>query len=190
VRNHLLRRRRIPTDAVIDIETRTASLRVLEKGIEVDLETVVRHEGEPSWESVNTFYAVGARTRARAVEAPARAPERAEVLWKQWHMPSGVGMRFARLTGDYNGIHWWPAYARRLGFSRALHHPQLVLGQCLARLPAQALADGQRLQTWLKGPVYYDADVSLFASFDEGATTFSVSVDGDQRPAIIGKLTR
>jgi hypothetical protein len=190
VRNDLVRRRTIPVDAVIDFETRVATARALEKGIEVDLETVVRTDGETCWEGVTTFYAVGARTRTKAIQASARAPEPAEVLWDQWHMPSGFGFRFARLTGDYNGIHWSSAYARRIGFSRALHHPQLVLGQCLARLPASALADGQRLRTWLKGPVYYDADVSLFASFDEAATTFSISVDADQRPAIIGKLSR
>jgi hypothetical protein len=43
-----------------------------------------------------------------------------------------------------------------------------------------------RLDTWLKGPVYYGAKVALRASADR--SEFALFVEGDERPAILGRL--
>jgi hypothetical protein len=188
VRNHLFQHRRIPPDAVVDIETRTTDTRFLDRGVEIDLRTVLVCDGVVSWESVNTFYSRGGSNAAQTDVPIERAPDRPQEVYEQWHMPSGTGWRFAGLTGDYNGIHWWGAYARRLGFRRALHHPQLVLGQCLARLPALTAGPALRLDAWLKGPVYYDSDVRLSVANDLGETRFALGLEGDERAAVIGRL--
>lgn len=95
--------------------------------------------------------------------------------------------RFGSLTGDYNGIHCWDWYARRLGFRRALYHPPRVLGLCLARLAAQDAGAPQRLDAWLKGPVPHGATVRLHARPDPGATIFALHVERE-RPCIVGRL--
>ena len=84
-------------------------------------------------------------------------------------------------------------YARLLGFRRAFFHPQRIVGQCLARLAASTLpcaairSPTQRLDLWLKGPVYYEAELTLRAHSQEGSCSFFLFVAGDERPAVVGR---
>ncbi len=190
IRNHLLQHRPIGEDAVLDLETRVAGQRILEKGAEVDLHTNVRSRDEVLWESLNTFYYRGRFGEPGAASPLARAPAVADLVLAQWHTATGVGWRFGGLTGDYNGIHWSRWYARRFGFPQAFHHPQLVLGQCMAHLSALDPAAAQRLDAWLKGPVYYDSDVRLRAAVEPDRTAFALMAPGEERPAILGSWCR
>ncbi len=183
-RNHLLQHGPIDASAVLELETRLARERVLEKGREVDLHTTVRCAGELKWESLCTFYYRGRFGEPGAASALAQPPPAGETTLASWRTSAEVAFRVARLTGDYNPIHYWRPYARLWGFREAFHHPQLVLGQCLARLPAAGPA--QRLDAWLRGPVYYGSEVSLRAGAGEDGT-FALVVRGDERPVIRGR---
>jgi hypothetical protein len=185
-RNHLLRHRHFTPDESFDLETRVAAERLLDRGAEVDLTTTLTSGGERVWESLVTFFYRGRYGAAQAASPLARSPEPDGSPMARWHVPSGVGWRFARLTGDYNGIHWMNAYARLFGFRSAFHHPQLVLGQCLARLSPPA-RERQRLDAWLKGPVFYDTDVTLRAASGADGVRFAVSMEGEARPSIVGR---
>lgn len=187
IRNHLLQRRPIPEDAVLDLETRVSGQRVLEKGVEVDLHTTVVFDEQPAWESLNTFYYRGRFGEAGPPSPMASAPDVAEDVVARWRTPAGGGWRFGALTGDFNGIHWWSRYARAFGFRRAFHHPQLMLGQSLARLPTSGFEGIQRLDAWLKGPVYHGSEVSLRATAVPHGTAFAVVAEGERRPAIVGR---
>jgi acyl dehydratase len=187
IRNHLLQHRPVADDDVLDLETRIVEVRVLEKGVEFDLHTGVTAEEELVWESVNTFYYRGRHGAAGAASPRARAPRLGGDVVARWRAPADSGWRFASVTGDYNGIHYWPWYARRLGFRRAFLHPQLVLGQSMARLPVPQGGRRQRLDAWLKGPVYHDADVHLLAEVSTDATDFGLVAEGEARPAILGR---
>jgi hypothetical protein len=187
IRNHLQQHRPIPLDAVLDLETRVAGHRVLEKGAEVDLHTTVSVGAERMWESLNTFYYRGRFGQPEATSPLSNAPQITAPIVAEWHLPSGVGWRFARMTGDYNGIHRWHWYARLLEFQRAFFHPQMIAGQCMARLPALDPTRPQRLDLWLKGPVYFSSDVSLRAATAENITAFALTVRGDERPVILGR---
>lgn len=186
IRNHVVQHRAIAVGATVDFTTTVAGQRTLEKGAEVDLHTTVREGAEVVWESVNTFYYRGRFGPAGAPSRFAAAPQPADEVIARWSPPSSEGWRFGRLCGDLNGIHYWDAYARALGFRRALHHPQVILGQCLAHLPAAGQRGAQSLDAWLKGPVYKGADVSLAVGEDEGATSFAVFAD-HRRPAIVAR---
>jgi acyl dehydratase len=192
VRNQLLQLAPVPIGRPLDLAVSVAGHRILEKGAEIDLHAVASAGGMPAWEAINTFYVrgrFGEPERASPMTAAAAlAPAPSEQLVAQWRMPADGGWRFGGLSGDFNGIHLSGWYARRFGFPRAFLHPQRVLGQCLARLPALDPATPQRLDTWLKGPVYYGAPVSLRSTGNGGDTVFALNVDGDKRPAIIGHL--
>lgn len=69
----------------------------------------------------------------------------------------------AHLTGDYNCIHLLDCYARRFGYRRAFHHPQLIVAQCLTRL-APAEDWPRKLELWLRGPIPYGAALHLALS--------------------------
>lgn len=48
------------------------------------------------------------------------APEAEEL--EDWHIGAGAGLDFAKLTGDFNPIHWLPPAARAAGFSNTILH--------------------------------------------------------------------
>lgn len=187
IRNALLLHRRISADEAFDLETRVAGQRVLEKGLEVDLHTVLAAGGSPAWESLVTLYYRGRFGSEDARSPLSQTPEFEGREVASWRMPARGGLRFGRLTGDYNGIHWSRAYARAFGFEAAFLHPQRVLGQCLARLRSPG-DHSQRLDAWLKGPVYYGRAVGLRASGDGNCEHFALVPEGERRASIVGRL--
>ncbi|MBI3992846.1 MAG: hypothetical protein HY342_06210, partial [Candidatus Lambdaproteobacteria bacterium] len=98
------------------------------------------------------------------------------------------GLRGARLTGDYNPLHWAPHLARLQGYRGAFFHPQVVTGQCLTRLPAPLANSPLRLDVWLKGPVYYGRPVRMYGGTGEGGVSFGLFCDDEPRPAVVGRL--
>ncbi|MBL8953399.1 MAG: hypothetical protein JNK82_21675 [Myxococcaceae bacterium] len=191
IRNRLELHRPLPVTSALDLDLELCGRRELQKGVELDLHTCIRESGSVAWESVNTFY-TRRRAGAPAIggDAGPAAPEAPSERVACWELPARQGLRFASLTGDYNGIHWWPAYARRLGFGRALHHPSLVLGQSLARLPGHVPWASGRVEAWLRGPVYDGATVELCAQARGDSTTFAVVPAGEPRAAVVGRTER
>lgn len=187
IRNHLVEHRPVPRDAVLDVRTRVVGQRILEKGAEADLHTTLCSGAELVWEGLTTFYYRGLHGGADPPSPLAPPPAPTGDVTARWTTRAGAGLRAARLTGDFNPIHWSAAYARRLGFSRAFHHPQMVVGRALAELPRPTAPEPHRLDVWLKGPVYYGSDVTLRATTDPSGTSFFLFVDGDDRPAIVGR---
>lgn len=186
VRNRIQQHRPLPRDATLDITVQVAGHRILEKGAEFDLHATVSDGATTAWESVNTFYVRG-RFGAPTAQAVPESPRVSPGDTAQWRMPGGGGWRYGGLSGDFNPLHWWSGYARRHGFAEAFFHPQRVLGQCLARLP-QPDGPPLRLDAWIKGPVFYGAEVTMGIAQETDATVFALIVEGDQRPAIIGRL--
>ncbi len=139
------------------------------------------------WESLTTFYYRGRFGAPSPPPQAVKAPEVTDGPISQWETARGGGPRCARLSGDYNGIHYWRWYARRLGFARAFFHPHRILGQCMANLPSHPGRGKQRLDAWFKGPVYYGSHVALRAARDQEGVVFALQTDADVRPAIVGR---
>jgi hypothetical protein len=186
IRNRLVRHRLIDPEGAYDLETRVAGHRLSEKGAEFDLETRMSDGSQPCWESLVTYFYRGRFQGERSAELAPSAPDlSAASVLARFRMPVSGGWAFGRLTGDYNGIHNCNWYARRLGFPGAFSHPQRALGMCLARLPSPQSA-AQSLQLWIKGPVFYRADVVLSALGDDRGVSFGLRLESDQRTAITG----
>jgi len=186
IRNRLVRHRHFHAGERLDLETRIGAHRIVDKGIEIDLQSRLMRESECCWESEVTYFYRG-RFGIPAVESSAEVPRlsRAPVV-ERFRMPQGGGWHFGTLTGDYNGIHWAGWYARRLGFRAAFPHSQRVAGMCLARLRGPTSA-AQTLRLWIKGPVFYGAEVVLNAAAIDQGVQFGLSLDGDQRVALLGQ---
>lgn len=187
VRNRLVLRARFARGDTLDLSAEVTEARSLDKGTEIDVACAAQRGGTTVWESLTTFYYRGREGAPHSAAAPPAAPVVNGAAMAQWVPASGARLRFARLTGDYNGIHLSDWYARLFGFRGAFHHPQRTLGQCLARLARVRPQLPVSLDSWLKGPVYYGAKVSMRAG--SGGSEFGLFVEGDERPAIIGRLT-
>lgn len=195
VRNRLILRRSFDVDDRFDLVLRVARWRVLEKGVEVDLHSRLLRGEVCFWESVVTFYyrghyPGGARHSDGAVGVPLDMPPidaHAATVFRGV-IKGDARWRFGALTGDYNGLHQWDAYARRFGFKAAFAHPQRIVAQCLALLPTPE-AGVQQLDLWIKGPVYFGSQVvqRCWQPPAGRQTLFSLCLDGDQRPALLGR---
>lgn len=184
VRNRLTQYEATEPDAALDLTVRSGESRILEKGIEMDLCVAAETNDRVVFEAVNTFYSRG-RFGAAQAEAPASPVLGGEPL-VEWQMPAHGRLRYSRLSGDFNPLHLNDGYARRQGFARALAHPQRAIGQCLAHLGAARHA-AMSLETWIKGPVFYGAQLALRAETRAQGGVFALHVDGDERPAIVGR---
>jgi acyl dehydratase len=189
VRNRIVQHAPLACEATLDIAVKVAGHRILEKGAEFDLHTAVGESGATAWESVNTFYMRG-RFGAPTADAVPEAPKVSPGETATWRMPAGGGWHFGALSGDYNGVHMFGWYARKLGFPRAFFHPPRVLGQCLARLPQAERGLPLRLDAWIKGPVFYGAPVRMRSESGADGAVFALHVNEDERPAIVGHLRR
>ena len=186
IRNRLVRHRHIGPGETLDLETRIGAHRRLEKGIEIDLVSRLANGAGCCWESVITYFYRGRFGPAEAPAPASNAPDlTGAALIDRYRTPSGGGWQFGKLTGDYNGIHNWSWYARRLGFPSAFLHQQRAAGMCLARLDEPESA-AQSLQLWIKGPVFYGAKVVLNAAPADAGTRFGLSLEGDDRVALSG----
>jgi acyl dehydratase len=190
-RNHLVQHRPIAVDEPLDFQAVVMHGRAVPKGAEFDLRTTVEVAGTLVWESVVTFFTRGRFGEPEPASPLTRAPSEVGPPAAEWTMRNADHWKFGRFTGDYNGIHLWDWYARRLGFRRALYHPARVLGECLARLPRPAPTEHPRgrlrLDAWLKGPVPHGANVRLHAATTSTTSTFALFA-GDERPSIVGRL--
>ncbi len=190
IRNRLVRHRAIEPGASLELETRTAQHRCVDKGLEIELHTRLSQGTELQWESQVTYFYRGRFGARDGQVQPAAAPDLAGAsLVERFRTPPGGGWTFGSLTGDYNGIHCWPWYARRFGFRSAFLHPQRAAGLCMARLAASHAvprSEAQTLELWLKGPVFYGEEVALSAKTDDGAVHFGLALAGDSRMALLG----
>jgi hypothetical protein len=186
VRNHLLQHRAISVDSAFDAAASVVGQRTLEKGFELDIHVSVRVKDEIVWEGLTTYYYRGSFGEPGPASPVATAPPGAGTEVARWRTDLGGGFGFSAVSGDYNGIHYWSRYARLLGFRGALHHPHVLVGQCLAHLTELA-EPAQRLDLWLKGPVYYGSEVSLAAGTEGSGVTFALTPAGSGRPALSGR---
>lgn len=185
VRNRMTQHEAIAPDAVLDFTVRTGESRILDRGIEMDLCVTAQTHGRRVFEAVNTFYSRGRFGKAQA-EAPA-SPAVDGPAVTEWQMPVHGRLAYSRLSGDFNPLHLHDGYARRQGYARAFAHPQRAIGQCLAHLGAARHA-AMTLETWIKGPVFYGARLALRADTRPDGGVFALHVDGDERPAIVGRF--
>jgi acyl dehydratase len=175
---------------------RPAGWRVLDKGIEVDLYTRLQQGNDCLWDSVATFYyrgrpgAPAERTDRSGADAVTPAIDPFTERPHHWQIGDGGRWQFCGLTGDYNGLHLWDRYARRFGFKAAFPHPQRVLAQCLGHLvPSEQLP--RRLDLWIKGPAYFGSHVVQREPLrDNGDQDFALWIEGEARPALVGRAQR
>jgi hypothetical protein len=187
IRNRLSQSRPIEIDAEYQLECAVGAQRQVDKGIEVDLDSRLIRAGICHWSGTTTFFYRGSyRLDACETVPPVRSPDLAAAPeLTTLRMPGGGRWKFCQLTGDFNGIHLGSLYARRLRFAAAFAHPQRVAALCLRQI-AVPENPVQSLDLWIKGPVYYDAQVRLAVLPASAGCNFGLRLAGDPRFALAG----
>jgi len=187
--NHVIQHRPVDVHETMDIECTIVGQRIAAKGLEMDVHTVLEAGGDAAWESIHTYFFPGSF-------GPPDQPSPLSVLpvlpddsvEKTWKMPSGGGFCFGLMAGDYNGIHYFAPYARRMGFRRDFAHAQLTVASCIRHLPEFRENESVRLDVAIKGPVYYGSNVTMKFSPDDTSHRFDLYCEGNPRPCLSGCL--
>ncbi len=191
VRDHILQRRVTDISEQMDVCCIIDGQRILAKGLEIDIRSVISAAGKPAWECISTYFFPGSFGEPEAPSPLAvfdPIPE--EYISVEWTMPDKNRFRFGLLTGDYNGIHYSAPYARMMGFKRDFSHAQRTTAECLRRLPSLQEEGPVRLSLALKGPVYYGTRVSMKYAAFTGGFRFDLYVKGLEKPSIMAVLCR
>ncbi|MCP4602599.1 MAG: hypothetical protein GY847_19140 [Proteobacteria bacterium] len=186
VRNRVVQHREIAIDEVLDINCRLSGGREVLKGMEFDISSIVTSGGEILWENTNTYF-------MRGDFAGEHSPPRLEPITDiadsyDWFLSSGKGFRFARISGDSNGMHYSAFYAKLMGYKRDFAQPMLVLTNSLSRLPKLPTGKPVCLETHLKGPIYYKRTVTTKSKTYKTGHRFDLYSEGNDRPCISGKI--
>jgi hypothetical protein len=188
-RMQVLQYREIGSAETLDLYCEIAGHRIREKGLEMDIASVVKIAGVPVWENTQTFYYRGKFGKPDNNYEPPQyqsipdAPEAA-----RWFLPDGIGKSFSKLSGDGNPLHYRKRYARFFGFRRDFVQPLLILGSSLKYLYPAKNENAVALDVALKAPIYYESNIILKSEQDNDVQRFDIYMEEDPLPCICGKL--
>lgn len=181
--------RAIRPDEVIDIACYNAPIRLIPKGLEADIISEVRANGEKAWQNITTYFVRGGFGKRKRSYTPPRLPpiDHAPVI-RQWYLPAKDRFRFARVSGDSNGLHYGTFYARMQGFERDFAQPIRIVAECVSSLPGVGMGKTLHLDFFLKGPVYYESTLVLKYKKKKDSHRFDLYCKGNTKPCISGEL--
>ena len=129
------------------------------KGLEWNIDTQVRSEGQIVWTSQSTFLN-RCRTGINRQALEAIKPEGES---QPWSLPADTGRRYARVSGDYNPIHLADKTAKLFGFKQAIAHGMWSKARCLAALDDDLPDAGYQVNVSFHKPVFLPSSVSFYS---------------------------
>jgi acyl dehydratase len=175
----------------VDVTCHNSDLRVTERGIETDITSEIASEGVRVWDNVTT-YLVRGKFKSAGAASPSQSldPIPSAPIAAKWFLPAKDRFRFARISGDTNGIHYCKKYARMFGFERDFSQPIRVVARCAGELRLPPGGGPVELDFFLKGPVYYERHLTLRSVGIDQGHRFDLYCEGNERPCISGKVRR
>ena len=188
-RNVISMRRGIKPDETFDINCYNSDLRIIPKGVELAVSAGLQIDHEKVWESVTTYFIPGKFGDGdMSYVAPRLDTLGVAPVLREWHLPAKHRFRFARVSGDTNGIHYWKAYARMSGFKRDFAQPIRLVAESVASLPDIDMNKPTVLEYFLKGPVYYEKNLYIKNVQTKDSSRFDLYYSGNDKPCINGLL--
>lgn len=137
------------------------------KGILIAARVTARIDNEIVYEAIGSFLAVIDALKKQNSAMPGNHENQVleNTAAETWLLHADVGKRYARLTGDYNLIHFNPFFAKMLGFKRHIAHGMFLKAKALSRLSAMGFANGTKfplnMSMAFKKPVFLPGEVTL-----------------------------
>jgi hypothetical protein len=188
-RNSITMYRAVRLDEEICIDCYNSELRIIPRGLEIDIISEISIDQEMVWENRSTYFYPGNFGEGETeYEPPRLTPIDNAPIVQEWFLPAQDRFRFARISGDTNGIHYGAWYARMLGYKRDFAQPIRVVAQCVSFLPLLHRGRPIKLDFFLKGPVYYESMLVLRSCTMGDFQRFDLYCRGNDKPCICGRL--
>ena len=174
----------------LDLSCTLERITKTDKGFETDFLLQASVSGEVAWQGISRYLS---RTpgEKKKKEKKQNAPlEKKEII----PVPAGTGLRYARVSGDFNPHHLYPMLAKLFGFKTAIAHGMFSLARVMASLNrAFDIAEGTRVEARFKLPVFMPAVTALgyeAVSDENGRRTirFELRDDKEGLPHLSGHL--
>jgi len=141
-----------------DMQCSLVELRHTEKGQEFDFEMRIEVAGDLYWKGISTIlFRKKSRNQAKkAVSEPQPLQHSA-----YFDAPAGLGLRYAKVSGDMNPIHLYNATAKLLGFPKAIAHGMWAKARCVAQLSNKLPEGPYSIDVQFKLPMFMPASLQL-----------------------------
>ncbi len=190
LRNHVIYHKQIGKNDTLNISSKIIAHRYVKKGVEIDTQSFIEVEGELHWENINTYFF----PQRSKIEYPPFDLKKLSILSDyenelNWPCPPRSGWKWARISGDFNGIHYTKIYAKMMGFKSDFIHPHRLLTHILYNTSKLNKPTPERLNISLKGPVFYDTNVNMKLKNTGNNTRFDLYCSDNPRPSICVEMT-
>jgi acyl dehydratase len=179
-RNRILVRRPVAPDAVgLTVEIATSRLFAHPKGMEVDVTTILRQDGQAVWEETSTYLRRGRPTHEVAGEEGGHLQRRARPNWPDppadasrtaVRVAGDIGRRYSAVAGDVNPIHLTAVTAKPFGFNRPIAHGMWSLANTLAVAVPDLGERPTTVDAGFRKPLFVPGDAIIASAPDGGAT--------------------
>ena len=190
ISNNMTLYRPVGIQESLSLECRISDIRLIPKGYELDVLSEIIANGNVVWENTATYFFRGKSNLDENTNNKSKLepiPEGDTI--GQWFLPAKDRFRFARISGDTNGIHYNKWYARLMGFKRDFAQPIRVVAKCVDVLPPLPEKWPLNLYFLLKGPAYYENNLFLKIKSTQNSHRFDLFQEGNDRPCICGTLS-
>lgn len=189
IANSITVHRRLGVDEAYDVRVSAAGLRPHPRGRGrlVDLRSTAQVAGETVWEETTTVLSRGKSDRA-APSATGLAGVAAPIGATKWRLPSGLGRRYAAVSGDRNPIHLYAATAKAFGFPRQIAHGMWTKARCLAALQGR-LPDAYTVDVEFKKPIPLPSTVVFGSRLGDGVIDIGLARSTDGAPHLVGRIS-
>ncbi|MGH3492064.1 MAG: MaoC/PaaZ C-terminal domain-containing protein [Sciscionella sp.] len=167
VANRITVHRPLLVTDVLELSVHCENLRPHPRGMQFDVISTARAQGERVWHEASTYLRRGAGASPAGEKPPEQASEDTRTgdpgqaaAALTFRVPADTGRRYAEVSGDRNPIHLHPLTARLFGFSSAIAHGMWTKARCLAALQHR-LPGAYTVNVAFKLPILLPATVDL-----------------------------
>lgn len=181
--------RKLDINVQYDIECHMEGPFETERGWEFVMHTSLFRRNEKVWYEKLVFLKPDPQKRARP-NRNSRAGDASHFV-PQEHIQFGedAGLRYARVSGDWNPIHLHSFLSRRFGFKRPIAHGMYSLARCLALLEARNVGmTGKQLHATFRAPVMLPAYTNFCLNDRQPASIFALTDARKGRILVEGRL--
>ena len=188
VRNTITQHKRIPEDAVMNIDCTLIGPEPVYNGSEFTFYTRVFVKDELMWECRTYLLKRGKKNPELKKDAEFETLEAAGRSG-DWEVPALTGVKYALLGKDINPIHLFPFTARAFGFKRPIAHGMWAKGRALASMESHIKDKAARVDVEFKLPIFLPGKARLGYNVGADGIDFSLTDPEEGKPYINGRVT-
>ena len=153
-------KRPVKTDESLDLACILSGFTKKKAGIETRFILELSSGDEIVWQGVSVFFT---RNHIKKTSSPKKPDEIFLEQKESIPVPKGTGLRYAKVSGDYNPHHLYTVLAKLFGFKKAIAHGMWSLARVTASLDREFdLHSGPaRIEASFKLPVFMPAVTAL-----------------------------